>query len=64
MGGVRITGYVTSAARFCGISGGRYSVTANSGTPDEQGTCVLPDATQCDAQAYFEGSCTAGKKQP
>ena len=57
-GGRRITGYVTAAARFCAITGGTYSVTANSGRDDEQGTCVLPGGKSCDAADYYRGSCS------
>ena len=57
-GGRRVTGYITPAARFCAITGGSYSVTANSGKDDEQGTCVLPGGKSCDAVAYYRGTCT------
>ncbi len=56
-GGLRVTGYVTQAARYCAITGGRYTVDANSGTADEQGTCALASGTSCDAGAYLAGSC-------
>ena len=39
VGGIRVTGYATPAARHCAIAGGRYTITARSGMPDEQGTC-------------------------
>ena len=58
VGGVKVAGYATQAARFCGITGGQYTATANSGAADEQGSCTLPDGTSCDAQAYFGGECT------
>jgi putative hemolysin len=58
-GGIKVTGYVTPESRFCAISGGRYTITANSGKDDEQGNCVLPDGRTCDAAAYFGGSCAA-----
>ena len=57
VGGVRVTGYVTPAARFCAITGGRYSVTANDNRPDEQGSCALPEGKLCDAVAYHAGRC-------
>lgn len=56
-GGIRVTGYFTAAARFCAITGGRYAVTANSGTKEETGTCALPDGRTCDAGAHFRGEC-------
>jgi putative hemolysin/phosphoserine phosphatase len=56
-GGVKVTGYATAAARFCAISGGQYAVTGDSGTDKEQGTCTLKSGTQCDAAAFFAGTC-------
>jgi putative hemolysin len=57
-GGLRVTGYITPAARYCAITGGRYTIVANSGMADEQGACALPGGTSCDAAAYFSGSCS------
>ena len=57
LGGVRVTGYVTPAARYCAITGGRYTVTANDNRPDEQGSCALPGGKACDAVAYHAGRC-------
>jgi putative hemolysin len=58
-GGIRVTGYVTQAARFCAISGGQYVVSARSGAVDEQGTCPLPGGKACDAEAHYRATCTA-----
>jgi putative hemolysin len=55
--GLRVTGFVTPAARYCAITGGRYTVTANDNRPDEQGSCALPDGKVCDAIAYHAGRC-------
>jgi putative hemolysin len=57
VGGLRVTGYITPAARYCAITGGRYAVVARSGAADEQGACTLPDARTCDADAYYSGAC-------
>jgi len=57
VGGLRVTGYVTAAARYCAITGGRYAVTARSGAADEQGVCSLPGGKACDANAYYSGTC-------
>ena len=57
-GGLRVTGYVTPAARYCAITGGRYAVVARSGAADEQGACALPGGKACDAAAYFGGTCS------
>ena len=55
--GLRITGYITEASRFCAINGGQYDVTVEGDMDTEQGTCTLPDGLVCDAQAFYEGSC-------
>jgi dipeptidase D len=57
VGGIKVTGYLTDAARFCAITGGTYAITGKSGAEDEQGTCTLPDGSQCDVWAYYEGTC-------
>ena len=56
-----MTGYVTLAARYCAITGGRYSVNSRSGAADEQGTCTFPNGRTCDADAYYRGECRADK---
>jgi putative hemolysin len=63
IGGIKVTGYVTPAARYCAITGGTYTVTGNANTDDEQGTCTLKDGTVCDADAYYSGACT-GATEP
>ena len=57
VGGLRVTGYITAAARYCAITGGRYAVVAGSGMADERGTCALSDGRTCDANAYYAGKC-------
>jgi putative hemolysin len=57
VGGLRVTGYITTAARYCAITGGRYTVIAKSGTADEQGACSLPGGKACAAGAYYAGTC-------
>ena len=57
VGGLRVSGYVTAAARYCAITGGRYAVVGQSGAADEQGSCTLPGGKACDADAYYAGSC-------
>ena len=56
VGGVKVSGYNTSAARYCAITGGQYTPTGNEGAPDEQGTCAINGA-QCDVWAYYNGQC-------
>ena len=57
VGGLKVTGFITPAARYCAITGGRYRVTAEGGAEQEQGTCSLPDGRFCDAWAYYSGEC-------
>jgi putative hemolysin len=56
--GLRVTGYVTPAARYCAVTGGRYTVVARSGASDEQGVCAFPGGKGCEAAAYFAGACS------
>lgn len=58
VGGIKVTGYVTPAARYCAITGGRYAITGASNTAQERGTCAFPGGKTCDAAAYYDGSCT------
>ena len=62
-GGIKVTGFVTPAARYCAITGGRYRVTAASNTAAERGTCAFAGRT-CDAQAYFDGTCARAAAAP
>jgi putative hemolysin len=58
LGGIRITGYATTQARYCAIRGGDYVVTRQAtATTPEQGTCTLPGEPTCDALALYEGRC-------
>lgn len=57
-GGIKVTGYVTPAARYCAITGGTYTVTAASNTATERGNCTFPNGKTCTAAAYWNGSCT------
>ena len=63
VGGIRVTGFVTPAARFCGITGGKYATTGQSNTSTETGTCLLPSGETCDADAYFRRTCPAPKSE-
>ncbi len=59
-GGLEVTGYVTTAARYCAITGSTYTVTGNSGAEDEEGTCTFKDDSLCDAWEYYNGECAPG----
>ena len=58
VGGIKVTGFVTPAARYCAITGGAYKVTSGSNTANEQGTCTFKSGRTCKATAYFDGTCT------
>ena len=60
-GGVKVTGYITTAARFCAISGGEYAITGNSGAEDEQGTCTFKNGKTCDVWQFFNMECNANE---
>ncbi len=57
IGGVKVAGYVTPAARICVITGGTYQATGNNNMDNEQGTCTFKKGTVCDAWDYFNGKC-------
>ncbi len=58
VGGVKVTGYTTPAARYCAITGGQYAGTGNSNAANEQGTCTLKSGQQCDVWDYYNGKCS------
>ena len=58
VGGRRITGYATAAARYCAITGGTYQDTVQeTAEREEQGTCTFGEKV-CDVHAYFRGDCS------
>jgi putative hemolysin len=57
VGGIRVAGYATPAARYCAITGGTYAVIGASNTASERGTCAFAGGATCDAAAYYDGSC-------
>jgi putative hemolysin len=59
VGGIKVAGYVTPAAQYCAITGGEYTITANSNRENEQGTCSLKNGIKCDAWDYYSGKCGA-----
>lgn len=60
VGGIKVTGYATEAARFCAITGATYEATGTDAAGVETGTCTLKDGTVCEAGAFYEGTCKAG----
>ena len=57
VGGIRVAGYVTPAARYCAITGGKYTITANSNMENEQGIC-FKNGKECDVWEYYNGKCS------
>jgi putative hemolysin len=58
VGGVKVTGYVTPAGRYCAITGGAYKATGTSSAGTEQGTCTFKNGKTCDAWDYYNGKCS------
>ncbi len=58
VGGVKVTGYNTPAARYCVITGGTYTVIGVTNTDQEAGSCTLPSGKVCDANEYYAGACS------
>ena len=64
VGGVKVTGYNTPAGRYCAITGGTYTVIGTTNTGQEAGNCTLPSGKVCDADDYYNGTCTSSSPQP
>jgi putative hemolysin len=59
VGGIKVTGYITPAAVYCAITGGTYTVTGQSNTQQEQGSCAFKNGKTCDVWDYWNGKCSA-----
>ncbi len=64
VGGLKVTGYVTEAGRYCAITGGTYTANGAASADPEQGACAFPDGTQCDVWEYYNGTCSPGTAAP
>jgi putative hemolysin len=64
VGGVKVTGYNTPAARYCAITGGKYTVIGTTNTGQEAGSCTLPSGKVCDADEYYTGACSDSSPEP
>jgi hypothetical protein len=56
VGGGKVTGYITEAARYCAISGGEYTITDEVADP-EQGKCKFKNGLECDVWKFYNGQC-------
>lgn len=61
-GGIRVTGYVTAAQRFCAITGGIYTEASGESGPDGESKCTLPGGQVCEARAYYQGTCSRDRR--
>lgn len=59
IGGLKITGDTTPAARYCALHGGRCRLLSAGAATPEQGSCTFASGRSCAAQALFSGPCTA-----
>ncbi len=59
VGGLKVIGYDTPAARYCAITGGTYQIdeAATAGADQEQGNCSFSDGQSCDVWDYYNGVC-------
>ncbi len=55
VGGVKTTGYVTDAQKFCVWSGGQTSAVPNA-------VCTFKDGSTCSDSAFYAGTCQPGSK--
>ena len=58
VGGVKVTGYGSEAARFCAITGGTYGYIGPDAAGIEQGTCTFANSKTCDVWEYYNGTCS------
>jgi len=58
VGGIKVTGFLTPAARFCAITGGDYTGNGSTSAANEQGVCTFTDGKACSAADYYNGMCT------
>ena len=58
VGGVKVTGSLTPAGRYCAITGGEYADNGTTNADNEQGTCTFASGTTCAAADYYNGQCS------
>jgi putative hemolysin len=62
-GGRKITGYITEAAQYCAILGGKYEITGNTDNV-EDGNCSFFSGTVCNVWDLYNGKCEKGVVNP
>ncbi len=63
IGGLKITGYITDAAIYCAISGGKYEVTGMENN-NENGNCSFFNGNVCNVWDLYNGKCEKGIINP
>jgi len=62
-GGLKITGYITDAAVYCAILGGKYDITGNTNEV-EDGNCSFFSGKVCNVWDLYNGKCEKGVVNP
>ena len=64
VGGVKVTGLTSPAARNCEITGGDYTLIGTTNTGEEVGNCILPGGQMCDASELLRRRVPASSASP
>lgn len=60
VGGLKVTGYITDAAVYCAIVGGRYEIDNSKTNGVENGMCTFFNGNVCNAWDLYNGKCEKG----
>ncbi|MFA5169256.1 MAG: DUF333 domain-containing protein [Candidatus Paceibacterota bacterium] len=63
VGGFKVTGYITEAAVYCAILGGKYDITGNT-NDIEDGNCSFFSGNVCNVWDLYNGKCEKGVVNP
>jgi putative hemolysin len=59
VGGLKVTGYITGAATYCAILGGKYEITGMDNNA-ENGNCSFFNGNVCNVWDLYNGKCEKG----
>ncbi len=62
-GGLKVTGYITDAAVYCAITGGKYDISGNTNEV-EDGNCTFFSGKVCNVWDLYNGKCEKGVVNP
>ncbi len=62
VGGLKVAGYITDAAVYCAIIGGKYDITSES-VEVENGTCSFFNGKVCNVWDLYNGKCDKGDNE-